>query len=253
MYECKKCGEKFKSISLKANHVRWNHHDQKEYIEKSKKKRVERIVESVTCYKSECNNVFEVTYTLKTKKDKYFCSRSCANSRGPRSQNFKDKVSKKLTKPIELYGQENVNCFFCDNVLSKKQLKRKNKFCSVKCSSSYRSDVNRQIMDEKKKYRLDCSFKFNLGDFPEEFDFSLIEQYGWYTASNRGGNLNGVSRDHLYSVMSGYENNVDPKLISHPANCGLKRHDKNISKGSSCDITLEELKKRIKLWNKKYK
>ena len=28
-------------------------------------------------------------------------------------------------------------------------------------------------------YRADCKFKFNLKDYPDEFDFDLIKQFGW--------------------------------------------------------------------------
>ena len=97
-----------------------------------------------------------------------------------------------------------------------------------------------------------ASFDFNLADYPEEFNFSLIEEYGWYSASNRGNNLNGVSRDHMVSVKFGYENNIDPNIISHPANCRLMRHNDNVSKNEDCSISLEELKVRIEKWNLKY-
>jgi hypothetical protein len=80
----------------------------------------------------------------------------------------------------------------------------------------------------------------------------LIRKYGWYKAKNKGNNLNGVSRDHMYSVMEGYRNNVDPSIISHPANCRLIRHNDNISKLDGSTITLEELLDRIEKWNKKY-
>ena len=53
-------------------------------------------------------------------------------------------------------------------------------------------------------------------------------------------------------VMEGYRNNVDPSIISHPANCRLIRHNDNVSKLDGCVITLDELKKRIEDWNKKY-
>lgn len=110
----------------------------------------------------------------------------------------------------------------------------------------------RTNMSEEAKYRSDCKFKFALHDYPEEFDFSLIERYGWYKAKNRGDNLNGVSRDHMISVKFGYENNIPAEIISHPANCQLLRHSDNVSKYSGCSITLEELYERIRVWDKKY-
>lgn len=81
----------------------------------------------------------------------------------------------------------------------------------------------------------------------------LIEKYGWYKAKNHGDNLNGVSRDHMYSVMEGYRNNIDYNLISHPANCKLLKQTDNVSKRDNCSITLDELNKRIFEWDNKYK
>jgi len=85
-------------------------------------------------------------------------------------------------------------------------------------------------------YRADCAFKFNLKDFPDEFDFTLIETHGWYKAKNHGDNLNGVSRDHMISIRYGFDNKVDPKIISHPANCQLLRHTDNAKKQENCRI-----------------
>jgi hypothetical protein len=67
--------------------------------------------------------------------------------------------------------------------------------------------------------------------------------------------LSGVSRDHLYSILDGYTNKIDPKLLSHPANCRIMVHNGpngNNSKNSKSSITLEELKIRINIWTKKY-
>lgn len=102
------------------------------------------------------------------------------------------------------------------------------------------------------KYRLDCNFNFNLSDFPDEFDFSLIEKYGWYKPKNRGNNPNGVSRDHKYSIKEGFKNNISPEILRHPANCQLMRHVQNNTKKSNCSVSLEELHEAIHLWNRKY-
>jgi len=99
-----------------------------------------------------------------------------------------------------------------------------------------------------KRYRQLCEFKFSLKDYPNKFDFHLIEKYGWYKAKNRGDNPNGVNRDHMYSIKEGFVNNVDPLIISHPANCQLITHKNNIEKRSKSSITLDELYKRIKEW-----
>ncbi len=100
------------------------------------------------------------------------------------------------------------------------------------------------------KYRLECDFKFNLSDYPNKFNFSLIQKYGWYKAKNKGNNPNGVSRDHMYSVSEGFKNDVPAEIISHPANCKLMLHRDNNKKKNGCSITLDELKERIREWDK---
>ena len=79
-------------------------------------------------------------------------------------------------------------------------------------------------------------------------DRALIEQYGWYQPKNRGDNLYGVSRDHMISRRWGFENNIPPEHIAHPANCRLIRQSENASKSTSNSITYEELLERIAAW-----
>lgn len=132
-------------------------------------------------------------------------------------------------------------------------------YCSNSCGTKHspsrkkRIDQQRSYRTSLANYRSDCKFKFNIKDFPLEFDFYLIEQHGWYKARNRGNNITGVSRDHMVSVRYGFNNNIDPKIISHPANCQLLPHSENSSKHMKCSITLEELKLRILNWDSKYK
>lgn len=101
-------------------------------------------------------------------------------------------------------------------------------------------------------YRADCSFKFNLSDYPNEFDFTLIECFGWYRPKNRGDNLSGVSRDHAVSVRYGFDNKLPSEHLAHPANCVLMQHGKNVSKGKNITMSYAELLNRIEVWDKKY-
>ena len=66
-----------------------------------------------------------------------------------------------------------------------------------------------------------------------------------YKASNRGNNLNGISRDHMISLKEGFRSGISPDLISHPANCQLLQHFINNRKNTNSSLTLEELKERI--------
>jgi hypothetical protein len=100
-----------------------------------------------------------------------------------------------------------------------------------------------------KEYRESCRFKFEINNFPDEFDLDFIEIHGWYTADN----LNGVSRDHMLSISYGWKNEIPPRIMRHPANCQLMLYQSNQDKGWRSSINLQNLKERIKTWNKKYK
>lgn len=110
-------------------------------------------------------------------------------------------------------------------------------------------------LDKKTQYYEDAQFKFYIYDYPDEFDLALVEKYGWYsTPGSRKGvkNINGVSRDHMFSISEAFKLGVDPKIISHPANCHLLRHRANKAKNGSCSISLDELYERIERWNQNY-
>jgi hypothetical protein len=246
---CKYCNKEFKSIEgrLFSNHIRWcdkNPQRNKglDKISKSLKKKYESIngkmqLFIVNCSNNKCNKEFKIEEPeLKfPKKDKYFCSRSCANTR--KHSNFtKKKIKNALLKPRIR------QCFNCNKEFSMHD--RRGKYCSDKCISIKR----KENLTEFNKYKSMCKFKFNLSDYPDKFDFTLIEKYGWYSASNKGNNLEGISRDHMISIKYGFENNIDPNIISHPANCKLMKHSDNISKNKRCSITLEELLNKIKNW-----
>jgi hypothetical protein len=105
-----------------------------------------------------------------------------------------------------------------------------------------------------KDYSYQCRFTFGISKYSSWFNYSseLISEYGWYAAKNRGDNLNGCSRDHLYSVYDGFKNKIDPKIISHPANCEIKPHKENQHKHSKSSITIEQLLERISYFEKQY-
>ncbi len=191
------------------------------------------------------------------------CSKSCGAIYGNTKRNesewklseiSKDKIRSSLAKHREIHGiggrpvTKTKECV-CLNCQKEFLTKRISKYCCKKCSGEHR----RKIADEKrtpfKNYSRRCTFNFNLKDYPDKFDFSLIEKHGWYSAANHGNNLSGISRDHMISVRYGFDNNIDPEIIRHPANCQLMQHNKNSTKHSKCSITLDELMYRINDWN----
>ena len=250
---------------FEGSHGRNNSYKNKEYkdkvssgIKSNIEKRNGTLKEfNVVCQK--CEIEFWVIEPEKKfpKKDKYFCSRSCSNTR-THTEESRNKLSAKLLGVTynKNYKRKSecileLTCFECGSIFYKN---KENKFCSKRCSSKFSNRNRYKNLDKSSLsyYRKQCGFKFNLKDYPDEFDFSLIEQFGWYKAKNRGDNLNGVSRDHIISVKFGFDNNIDPKIISHPANCNLLRHSENVSKGKKCDLSIEGLLNKIEIWNHKY-
>lgn len=191
------------------------------------------------------------------KRFNIFCSMSCSASfNNKKNVGRKNSFSNEAIKNIQdanrkRFGVENYEknpnyCLECNKLLPFQ--KRKNKFCNINC----RKKFDKKRMTEFNLYKSNCTFKFDLKEFPDEFDFELINKLGWYSAKNRGGNLAGISRDHMFSIADGFKKNIDYKIISHPANCRLMVQNENAKKWKNSSISLENLKERILEWNLKY-
>ena len=282
---CPYCNEHFMMNKRSfANHVRWCKSNPryeeirgntiKKCIDKSKLRYDKELGEikefTVKCANPKCGKEFMVKEREKQfpSKEKYYCCRSCANSR-EKSLDSKKKTSESLKaymrsinrKPSEDIFLEGRVCQNCGKVFHSRKIKQT--FCCNKCGAEYRNrkhyealldgctDVER-IKLIQDIYRKQCNFKFALNAYPDEFEFALITENGWYKAKNHGDNLKGVSRDHMFSVNDGFRLKIDPYLISHPANCSLMVHPKNSSKSNNSSITFDELKERIAKWEEKY-
>lgn len=284
---CPYCGEHIlmnkKSF---ANHVRWCKSNPKyEEIRKnaSEKSRISNSKNfgeiksfEVECANPNCKKHFfiECKENIFKENKKYFCCVSCANSHSV-SEETKLKISESLKEYISKNGSfgclpkhtnylknEKRICINCGNEFTPK--KKQQKYCCEECYNKhklktyYTEKFNCTEEDiEKNKflfnlYKKQCKFTFNISNYINEFDISLIKENGWYSASNRGNNLNGVSRDHKFSVNEGFKQKIDPYLISHPANCELLIQNDNSSKCSKCSLTLNELIQNINEWNEKY-
>lgn len=201
-----------------------------------------------------CKNCgFSLAFKLKNRNK--FCSRSCAatynNSRkdwnniktGPKPKpktkfELKPKIKKKSLK----FVNPHTKVYLCKCKITGKEW----------YSPTWKS-IHPSAIETKKLYRYQCRFKFSIRTYKDWFTEadSLIKTHGWYSASNKKNNLSGCSRDHLYSVSDGFENNIDPNIISHPANCKIMPHQENQKKHSKSSITIEELMNRIKLFEDK--
>jgi hypothetical protein len=190
------------------------------------------------------------------KKINDYCNHSCKASfiNKGRLVTWGDKISKGVKNYIienGLFGallviKDKIPLKSCKQCLE--EFSKKTKFCSNKC----RREFDKENTDKYQQYRILSNFKFSLNDYPNEFDFTLVEKYGWYSPSNKKNNLGGISRDHMFSVREGFEQNIDPNIISHPANCRLMIHSENISKNKKSILTIEELLNRIKKFEEKY-
>lgn len=129
-YICKFCGEEFDKCQILANHVRWKHiKPPKDNLIKARKKRVLEeqgtdIDYDVICHN--CNIEFIVTEPSKKfpKKNKYFCSRSCANTR-EHSEETKNKIRQSINNKLETEPEYKEKCI--SNLRSVKNLRNSSK------------------------------------------------------------------------------------------------------------------------------
>lgn len=242
-----------------ANHVRWRKQNPK--YDEIKNSTISKLNDynkqfkksfEVRCHT--CGKVFNVVedYRKFPIKEKYFCCRSCANTR-KHSEETKQKISKSIRNIlisgrnigfVHSIGQVK-KCKYCGKVITGNK-----KFCSKECYKLYRCINSKN--KELKIYLAYCKFNFSLNRYKDEFNFDLIKEYGWYKPTNHGNNLNGVSRDHKFSQYEGWKQKIDPYIISHPANCEIMQHSQNSSKHNKCSLSIEDLIKNIKIWNNKY-
>ena len=257
---CPYCGEILLMNKCSfANHIRWCKSNpkydeiRKQTSEKLSKtlKREENKIKEYTFICVICGKEYTINTTENNIKNNTYrktCSNICSHkltSLNTDKQLKNSKISKTLTKyPKIEYCKI---CEFCGKEF--KTFKDNQKYCSISCGSKNRYKTSRTL---KKEYKRACSFMFALNNFPDEFDFALVEQFGWYKAKNHGNNLYGVSRDHIFSQDDGLKYLIDPYIISHPANCRLLQHNKNASKHNWSDITIDDLIQKIRKWHSKY-
>lgn len=214
----------------------------------------------VHCAKCTTNFIVEEGEKAFPKKEKYFCTISCANSNKPSIETCKKisdgvKHSEKAKRANFIRRKPGYSkrirykqvCTQCENEF----LGTVNLQCKL-CRNEARRSLIRSKRAARDNYKRDCQFNFALSEYPDKFNFNLVEDYGWYRPStHKNPNLNGVSRDHIISISFGFKNNINPNIIRHPANCDLLRHKENLSKSSKCGMTLDELLDKIKSWIRK--
>jgi hypothetical protein len=197
------------------------------------------------------------------KKERKTCSVKCGNSFSRHTDESKKKISNSLKgRKIPDHIKRKISLSLGGNGVRKVKkrewaivngIEMSHKEC-ISCKQKKYLLKYKRICDECKFnyyyiYRPNCEFDFNIFDYPNKFDLTLVKKYGIYSPINKRNNLNGVSRDHLYSVKDGFKNKIEPDLIKHPANCSLILQTDNSSKNCKSIISFDELKKRIEEWD----
>lgn len=203
-----------------------------------------------------CNKV--LTYEVRYNK---FCSHSCSanftnreriNNGWEMSLESKNKISEKLSKIHKKPVSQKTS--WKNNIVG---VFSKIFFCTCKkCSLKFVEQTPKRLCFSCKRQTQRATdiykFSFNVYDYPDLFDLSLIEKHGWFSQGGKKRkikNINGVSRDHRVSVSEALKNNYDPYYITHVCNCQLMLHSVNNKKKGRSSISYEELKKIVDLYD----
>ncbi len=189
----------------------------------------------------------EFNYDNRRKK---YCNQSCACSHQNRlrkesgwsmPKHSRISISNKLCKPHNTHSKYNTKGEFC------KVYFFKCKICSNPCSASTNKKLCDPCRSQIQRGTDLFRFQFNIYDYPDLFDLSLIEKHGWFCQGGGKRNINsaGISRDHRVSVHDAIKNNYDHYYITHPINCELMLHHINMKKGRNSSLSYTELVKLV--------
>lgn len=251
MYICKFCSKSFSDHRALGGHTALCKLNPNQEITcrkaaETRKERYGKRKYILNCRK--CGKEYVVLVTMiKFERGDYrkFCSRSCANSRiWSEEDKLKKSLSAKKSNKVMLANKKKRK--------PKEPKQHRCKYCETELFNLRRKVCDLCRLEYYSAYRPTCRFTFSLSNYSEWFDFSELEKYGMYSPTNRGNNLNGVSRDHLFSVSDGFKLKISPEIISHPANCRLIIHRQNNKKHSKSSITYSELLKEIEKFEKLY-
>lgn len=177
MVNCKICGIDFENKKIYANHIRWKHTEDSSLkaknrslgTMKSNDNRFGIWVESETvCSNINCNNSINIKYrSKKGPKSKYFCSISCANSRGPRNEEFYNKTSIKMKEAWKNGRFDHINYSENKRFSSKKERlivdHFKNKYPEDQWKSGSRLKIDENLYTSRDMYsdKLKICFEFD--------------------------------------------------------------------------------------------
>ncbi|AUS02904.1 coil containing protein [Vibrio phage 2.275.O._10N.286.54.E11] len=275
-YKCPECDKEYSAKGIMSHYIS-QHTDQEGFAKKAEQDKANNN-SRLSAYKKDptkCNQCLAVL-SYDKRKNKY-CSHSCAA-----------KSSNASRSKVDTSGTKDCNCISCGNTIkiAKNASATRSKCVKCKKPKTAKKPKNNPVKDKNpgehtkvkpciicgkyhtkisgkycnicqpnvRLYRARAEFTFNVYDYPDRFNIALIDQYGWYSpgGKKKTKNINGISRDHKYSVSEGFANKVDPKLLSHPANCEIMLQLDNVKKRHRSSITLDELKQLIEEWDKKH-
>lgn len=274
MYQCKHCYKQFENKYSLNGHMRM-HGNRLGKLFNPKCSIV--ITKDVICAKDldhyfnsfiSCKNCNK---SFKPKYNKKFCGHSCSAS-------FINKIRPSIKVATKLIPCSNCKTLIkCDGRVSHKvcgtcAIKRKetkkifkmpnveimglySKLYINKCQHCNFFTCNRK----KRKYCNSCcdkystsnkkgfKFTFNVFNYPDLFDLSLIQDKGFFSPGGKSGkwNITGISRDHKISITDAIKNKYDSYYISHPCNCQLIPQSENAKKHIKSSITYSQLIKQV--------
>lgn len=227
IYKCKLCQQKFKNETLLSFHTK---HSSNEVINKKNK------------------GIIHIIKKVLNKPDTYL----------PIHEDFyKTKSILEKNINIDNMSSNDINLFYKLGYSYSTMSVHLSKTFNIKLKSpkdgriNYLKKNNLLSSDDYYNYRKECRFSFSVYNEPNIISYELLKTYKFSTPQNKLPNELYIHRDHMYSVSDGFINNVDPKILSHPANCEIMLETNNIKKGSKSSITLEHLMFRINHWNDK--
>ena len=118
------------------------------------------------------------------------------------------------------------------------------------------------LLEKVKANSLEARFNLGIATRPEDISLWKVYKrvvtnttekvYSKYISSLNPENLvrgfNKYHLDHRVSKLFGFQNNIPVYIISHPANLDIKTSFDNLSKNSASDLSIEELFKRIEVY-----
>lgn len=154
-------------------------------------------------------------------------------SKGMKGKIYSDDAKKKSSKTMMIrYGKLSITTGHTDETKILIGKKSKDKFTPEYKLKQYNNMVKRGLWLDKedknpyKFYRDLSNWDKNSIEFSDS-EWEKINKIGFFHYKN---NRKGLVRDHKYSRMSGFKNEVFPEILKHPINCELITHSDNVKK-----------------------